>query len=181
LRLLLFFCEFLLPALSASSLRSAPGGIAAAPEQPFLAAQALSPCDAARTTGCGILSQPRWAGFHPLSRRSETKTDAPVVSRFLYRLTPTTVCCTRLFVVIWCVFLLVFLCVCGEAGIFFALTRKLTRLFASELDVVWYGVCIGLLRVAKQPKIGTRALIWCLCFLISLFFSAHPSDRSIGK
>jgi hypothetical protein len=88
-----FFCEFLLPASSASSLRSAPGGIVAAPEQPFLAAQALSPCDAARTTGCGILSQPRWAGFLPLSRRSETKTDAPVVSRFLYRLTPTFVYC----------------------------------------------------------------------------------------
>ena len=89
-----FFCEFLLPASSASSLRSAPGGIVAAPEQPFLAAQALSPCDAARTTGCGILSQPRWAGFLPLSRRSVTKTDAPVVSRFLYRLTPTFVYCT---------------------------------------------------------------------------------------
>ena len=90
----LFFCDVLLTALSASSLRSAPGGIAAAPEQPFLAVQALSPCDAARTTGCGILSQPRWAGFLPLSRRSETKTDAPVVSRFLYRLTPTFVYCT---------------------------------------------------------------------------------------
>ena len=119
-----FYCRIPLPALSASSLRSAPGGIAAAPEQPFLAAQALSPCDAARTTGCGILSQPRWAGFLPLSRRSETKTDAPVVSRFFYRLTPATVCHTQFFTAIRGVFLLVFLCVCGEAGIFFALIAQ---------------------------------------------------------
>ena len=42
----LFFCILLLPALSASYLRSAPGGCVAATEQPFLAAQALSPCDA---------------------------------------------------------------------------------------------------------------------------------------
>ena len=140
-----FFCEFLLPASSASSLRSAPGGIVAAPEQPFLAAQALSPCDAARTTGCGILSQPRWAGFLPLSRRSETKTDAPVVSRFFYRLTPATVCRTQFFAAIRGVFLLVFFCVCGEAGIFFALARKLTRMFAAVFGV-W--VCCTLLFAA---------------------------------
>ena len=41
-----FYCYFLRPALSASYLRSAPGGCVAATEQPFLAAQALSPCDA---------------------------------------------------------------------------------------------------------------------------------------
>ena len=41
-----FFCDFLLPTLSASSLRSDPGGVVAATEQPFMAAQALTPCDA---------------------------------------------------------------------------------------------------------------------------------------
>jgi len=42
----LFFCILLLPALSASYLCSAPGGIAAATERPFLVVQALSPDDA---------------------------------------------------------------------------------------------------------------------------------------
>jgi hypothetical protein len=41
-----FFCCFLLPALSASYLRSAPSGIAAATERPFMVVQALSPDDA---------------------------------------------------------------------------------------------------------------------------------------
>ena len=64
-----FFCEFLLPASSASSLRSAPGGIAAAPEQPFLAAQALSPCDAqgimhSLTCSRVCTLHPSWADFY---------------------------------------------------------------------------------------------------------------------
>ena len=56
-----FSAEFPVPALSASSLRSAPGGVVAATEQPFMVAQALSPCDAqgtARPLTLGRVVQP---------------------------------------------------------------------------------------------------------------------------
>ena len=61
--------------LSASSLRSAPGGIAAAPEQPFLAAQALTSVRCARVDF-----------IPPLNPLSRGDSPAPAMSRSLYRL-----------------------------------------------------------------------------------------------
>ena len=70
-------CEFPVSALSASSLRSAPGGIVAATERLFRVVQALSPC--AAQGSCSPLDPKQ--GSHP----------APVASRFFYRLTPSCI------------------------------------------------------------------------------------------
>ena len=59
--------------LSASSLRSAPGGIVAAPEQPFLAAQALTSVRCARVDF-----------IPPLNPLSRADCPAPAQSQFLY-------------------------------------------------------------------------------------------------
>ena len=131
LRLLLFFLRISAPGFIRLFPAFGSGRHSSRPRAAFSGCSGTLSVRCARNYAFLDLQQ----GLHP----------APVVSRFLYRLTPATVCRTQFFAAIWGVFLLVFLCVCGEAGIFFALPRKLTQMFAAVFGV-W--VCCTLLFAA---------------------------------
>ena len=74
-------------------------------------------------------------GLHP----------APVVSRFLYRLTPAAVCCTRFFAVIWCVFFI---------GIFWRMWRS--RYIFCACAQTHADVCGGVLRLGYVARCCSR-------------------------